>query len=220
MIQCEVCHWTAWAVDIATILGAGATIAAVWVAIVYGRKAYNVWKDQLTGTTKYELALKALKSVYVLRENVRLLRHPIRLLDYELTDETKAEFDIPEVNYSFPPIENELEYLKENMDNVCGALAETRLMEYEAEALFHPAVKETLVEIRQFVVYLHFRYAQYTSALWEAESYPPNEWPRELELRISSEYRKLYKEPIDEGSELETLIMELERELERYCPTE
>ena len=64
MIQCEVCHWTAVAADIFTVMG-------VIVAIVAGYTAYTNCKKQLIGSAEYELARKILKTVYTLREAVK-----------------------------------------------------------------------------------------------------------------------------------------------------
>lgn len=119
-----------------------ATVVAVGVAIWAGYRAYNVWKDQLTGTAEYDLACDILKIVYKIRNEIRDV---ISLgFFYTLQDTTAFSLEYPTVGADQLHLVRRAELLEERMPGFCEMLSELELKSIEAEILYGEVVRERL----------------------------------------------------------------------------
>ena len=214
MIQCEVCWWTAWAADIATVVG-------VFVAIIGGIFAYNSWKRELHGAARFKLAQEILVSVYSLRKAVSHFRSPLKPRQ-DAIDDWKEKYPSFEEDskypwlYRYPSLTDEIADLEEKWLPVSKAAAEVEVPDSIVEILLHPEVNNILVKISGFTGLLFQLAAEYKLTLLPAIGLKFEERSTELASAMWEKHRQLFFEPRIQDLELFSLIEQIEHELKRY----
>lgn len=214
MIQCEVCHWTAWAGDVATVVG-------VAIAAIGGWYAYHGWKREMRRRAKFELAQEILMTVYILQKAVKDFRKPIKPTP-DVIEDWKEKYPRFEEDSKHPWLwrepspEKEIVDLDEKWLPVSKAAAEVEVPQRRAEILLHPEANHILENISKYVGLLYVLSARYKQTLIPAIDLDFEERSAKLATVMWRMWHRLYYEPIIGGLDLYRLIEQLEHELKRY----
>jgi len=128
--------------DIVSLLKDVATMVAAVVASFIAVKGYDIWKKQLRGKTEYELARRLLRSVYRVRDAIRLVRNPFP--DGEQVEALKEAGIEIDTRDSESHVQSSQAVYQRRWKVVQAALRELEIDSLEAEVLWGKALTDSL----------------------------------------------------------------------------
>ena len=132
--------------DIVTTLSA---VTVAGIAIL----GLQTWKKQLKGKTEYELARRLLRTVYKVRDAIRLVRNPIMGAGEISQALQENNIEVDQHDERFDAISQRSVYQR-RLDKVQDALTELALDVFEAEAIWGQGIREKLEPLRKSVLTL------------------------------------------------------------------
>jgi hypothetical protein len=172
---------------IQTVVSVAAVVLAV-PAIFYGAYQLKSWRLQLVGTNEYELARMLLKSIYEVREAIRLVRSPF----LSASEATGRRTDIPW----------EVEAYDNRMKELGKAVVAYREATIEAEVLWRKDVKDLQKELMK-----HIQEVRGVVRLYALTK---------TDKAFEPEFKKEQRDLLYEIAETDDFNMKLEKTIKKY----